>query len=492
VSGYLLERFLEAASRFPDRRALVTRDGAVTYASLARMVAAAAGVLSETGEPGGRIALLSESSPEYVAALYGAWAAGLGVVGLNPALSADELVRLSRHADVAATVIDPAHPAAPVLREHLGARVPLVDLGDATAMQDGPGRPERAPEPDRDDLAQIIYTSGTTGHPKGVMLSHGNLAANTASIQRSLPISEDDRAFCILPFQYSYGSSVLHTHLSIGATVLIERSLMYPGAVLQRMVSEAATSFAGVPSTFYLLLDRTRLSDYDLSSLRYVTQAGGHMDHARISTFRELVPSADFFVMYGQTEASARLACLPSSDLDGRPGSAGKAIPGVELSVRDQEGLTLSAGQEGELWARGENTMLGYWNDAEATASVLVDGWLKTGDIGRVDEDGYVFLTGRSREFIKSGAYRVAPAEIEDVIRSVEGVRDVAVVGRDDSVLGEAIHAHVIAAGPGPDLERAIMRACSDRLARFKLPKQIHFRNDFPKTASGKIRKHLL
>jgi acyl-CoA synthetase (AMP-forming)/AMP-acid ligase II len=426
-----------------------------------------------------------------VAVLYGAWTAGLTVVGLNPALRGNELAGLARHAEVAAAVVDPAHPEASALGEALANQASVMTLDEATDLEGRATKAWRPTEPMSGDLAQIIYTSGTTGHPKGVMLSHGSLAANTASIQESLPIETDDRALCVLPFQYSYGSSVLHTHLSVGATVLLERSLLYPRIVLERMSEGGATSFAGVPSTFYLLLDRTELTNHDLSTLRYVTQAGGRMDPERIERFRELVPSAEFFVMYGQTEASARLACLPAAELARRSASAGKAIPGVELSVRAEDGTELPAGTRGEVWARGDNVMLGYWNDAEATAAVRAGGWLKTGDIGHLDEDGYLFLTGRARGFIKSGAYRIAPAEIEDVIRSVDGVRDVAVVGRDDPVLGEAIHAHVIAPA-GLELERAIKRACARRLARFKLPKEIHFREEFPRTASGKIRKHLL
>jgi acyl-CoA synthetase (AMP-forming)/AMP-acid ligase II len=492
MSALLLQRFLESVARVPDKTALASRDREVDYASLGRMAAAAAARLSRITRPGDRIAILGESTPEYVAVLYGAWSAGLTVVGLNPALRGNELAGLARHAEVAAAVVDPAHAEASALGEALANQASVMTLDEATSAEGRATKEWRPIEPTSGDLAQIIYTSGTTGNPKGVMLTHGNLAANTASIQESLPIDTDDRALCVLPFQYSYGSSVLHTHLSLGATVLLERSLMYPRTVLDRMTTERATSLAGVPSTFHLLMDRTDLGEHDLSALRYVTQAGGRMDPERITKFRASVPGADFFVMYGQTEASARLACLPPEDLSRKSGSVGRAIAGVRLSVRGDDGMEMPEGRQGEVWAQGANVMLGYWKDPAGTAAVLVDGWLRTGDLGHMDEDGYVFLEGRARDFIKSGAYRIAPAEIEDVIRSVEGVRDVAVVGRQDPMLGEAIHAYVLAPVPGPELERAVMRACVQRLARFKLPHQIHFRGDFPRTASGKIQKHLL
>jgi len=509
VTRLLLERFVDAARRVPDRVAIAPRDGAVTYGELLRMSGAAASRIPALAPAGARLALLSENSPTYAAALYGAWGAGQAVVGLNPILKTEELERILRHADARTLAVDPAHPEAEALTERVGDGVRVVSLDELVRPPAGGGggalpvlddlhtlsalpAPSALPTPSADAVAAIVYTSGTTGHPKGVTLSHGNLAANTASIQASLPIEETDRALCVLPFQYSYGASVLHTHLTLGATLLLERSLMYPHQVLERATGERITSFAGVPSTFYLLLDRTDLSSFDLGALRYLTQAGGRMDPSRIAALRALLPEAAFYVMYGQTEASARLACLPAEELDRRPGSAGRAIPGVELEIRDEGGDPLPPGGQGEVYARGENVMVGYWADPEESSKVLTGGWLRTGDLGRMDADGYLFLEGRAREMIKSGAYRIAPAEIEEVIRRVEGVFDVAVVGADDPVLGEAIHAHVVARDPGPPTRRAIMSACKEHLARYKLPKHIHFREELPRTASGKVRKHLL
>ena len=196
--------------------------------------------------------------------------------------------------------------------------------------------------------------------------------------------------------------------------------------------------------------------------------------------------------MYGQTEATARLAYVPPDQLDRKVGSAGKAIPGVELRVRDSAGRDLEVGDLGEVCARGGNVMMGYWADPQETEKVLRDGWLRTGDLGHLDEEGYLFLTGRAREMIKTGAHRVSPAEIEEVIHSVAGVDDVAVVGMDDEVLGEAIKACVISTTPTARLKQDVQKVCRDRLPLFKVPKVVEFRTDFPRTASGKIRRHLL
>jgi len=219
--------------------------------------------------------------------------------------------------------------------------------------------------------AAIIYTSGTTGRPKGVTLSHGNLAANVRSILQYLNLGPTDRVLNVLPFYYSYGNSVLHTHLAVGGTLILENNLLYPHNVLTTLARERATGFSGVPSTFAILLSRASLENHDLSSLRYMTQAGGAMAPALIERLRRAVPHIRFFVMYGQTEATARLAWLPPEMLDAKPGSIGIAIPGVRLELRDEQGRPVPTGETGEIWASGDNIMQGYWRDPEQTRKVI-------------------------------------------------------------------------------------------------------------------------
>jgi acyl-CoA synthetase (AMP-forming)/AMP-acid ligase II len=487
----LLDRLLRVVARLPERECIVDGDRRVTYGEVGAEVLAVGAKLRERIGPGDRVAVLMDNSPEYVAACYGTWIAGGAVVGLNTALKAPALAHLIGHCGASCLLTDPAHPEVAALRCLLPGDVAILPVEPGMGLQTGPATDDVAPILDT-SLASLVYTSGTTGHPKGVMLSHRNLETNTNAICAYLAINERDRSLCVLPFSYSYGASVLHSHLATGATLVAEKSFMYPHRVLERMVAERVTSFAGVPSTFYLLLRRTDLAAYDLSSLRYVTQAGGRMDPDRIRQLRDLIPEADFVVMYGQTEATARLAYVPPDQLDRKVGSAGKAIPGVELRVRDYAGRDLEVGDLGEVCARGENVMMGYWADPQETEKVLRDGWLRTGDLGHMDAEGYLFLTGRAREMIKTGAHRVSPAEIEEVIHSVAGVDDVAVVGMDDDVLGEAIKACVISTTPTARLKQDVQKACRDRLPLFKVPKVVEFKTDFPRTASGKIRRHLL
>lgn len=494
MTALLPSRFLAVAAQWPDRCAV--RQGAVStsFGELAKRASVLAQRLRQHVQPGDRVALIIENSPEYVVSCYGVWLAGGIVVGLNTALKPDDLRWQIEHCEARAIIAEAKHWQA--LSAGLNAALVAASLLIASddwgqLMRSATEVAVDAAALSADMPAQIIYTSGTTGRPKGVLLSHGNLAANVSAIQEYLAIRDDDVALCVLPFFYSFGNSVLHTHLTKGNTLVLENSLMYPQTVVQQMQEQRVTAFYGVPSTYYILLARAQLHAGALGSLRYCAQAGGAMDPVRIERFCAALPALDFVVMYGQTEASARLSWLPPADRLRKSGSVGIPIPGIEISVRNENGIELDAGAIGEVCARGPNVMLGYWRDPEATRQVLRDGWLYTGDVGYRDQEGYLFLVGRSKEMIKSGAHRISPREIEEIIGTVPGVDDVAVIGVDDELLGQTIKACVIA--PEDEaLRRSILRTCRERLPLYKLPKSVEFYTEFPRTASGKIQKHLL
>jgi acyl-CoA synthetase (AMP-forming)/AMP-acid ligase II len=342
------------------------------------------------------------------------------------------------------------------------------------------------------DLASIIYTSGTTGSPKGVTLSHGNLSTNIDSILQYLQLTGKDSILNVLPFYYSYGNSILHTHLAVGGSMLLENSLVYPHRVIERIANETVSGFSGVPSTFALLLGRVNLSDYNLSGLRYLTQAGGAMAPALTDKLLAALPQTQIFIMYGQTEASARLTYLPPEQIREKRGSIGIAIPNTQIEVRDKQGRIAKPGETGEICAYGDNIMQGYWRDTEKTAQVLKDGWLYTGDLAHTDADGYLYIDGRSSDMIKSGANRISPKEIEEVILELNSVMEVAVVGAPNDMLGEIIKAFVVLKSDQAEDKKAIQRHCKQNLAIYKIPKSIEFIPELPKTASGKIKKYLL
>ncbi|MBE0616967.1 MAG: AMP-binding protein, partial [Proteobacteria bacterium] len=341
-------------------------------------------------------------------------------------------------------------------------------------------------------LAKIIYTSGTTGEPKGVMLRHRNLVANVRSIVEYLGLTERDRVMAVLPFFYVYGNSVLLTHAAVGGSLVVNQSLMYPNVILEQMTAEGVTGFSGVPSTFAILLNRSSIREHRFPALRYVTQAGGAMSPKLACEVREVLPQTDVFIMYGQTEASARLSYLPPADLLRKAGSIGRAIPGVRLQVLRPDGSPAGVGEVGEIVAQGDNVMAGYWGKPEETAQVLRAEGLWTGDLAKTDEEGYLYIVSRKSDMIKSGAHRIAPKEIEELIQEHPAVHEVAVFGVDDEILGEAIHACAVLKGGVRCTEKELTRFCRENLPAFKVPHKVEFRDDLPKTASGKIRKEEL
>jgi long-chain acyl-CoA synthetase len=337
--------------------------------------------------------------------------------------------------------------------------------------------------------AEIIFTSGSTGKPKGVMISHKNLIANTQSILAYLKLNSDDRMLVVLPFYYCYGLSLLHTHLRIGGSIVFNNSFIFLGAIINNLTGYKCTGFAGVPSHFQILL---RMSDSfkktSFPNLRYVTQAGGKLAPVFIDEFRDSFPNISFFVMYGQTEATARLSYLPPELYEKKKGSMGKGIPGVELKVINEKGESVKPGETGEVVAKGDNIMMGYFADPEGTRNALRNGWLYTGDLGTVDEDEYIYLTARKKEIIKVGGKRVSPKEIEAVILQLPEVVDCSIEGIEDKLQGEALKATIVLRKGTMKYvnEDTIKNHCSKHLALYKIPHIYDLKDQITISATGK------
>ena len=342
---------------------------------------------------------------------------------------------------------------------------------------------------DENRLAEILFTSGSTGVPKGVMLTHLNLRANTESILSYLKLTSNDSMLLVLPLYYCYGLSVLHTHLKVGASIFLNNNFILLGSVIGNLIKYESTGFAGVPSHFQMLLRKSQtFKNTDFPHLRYVTQAGGKLHEAFIEEFVTAFPTVDFFVMYGQTEATARLTYLPSTLVKSKIGSIGKPIPGVTLKVVDKDGKSVGVGEVGEIVVKGDNIMKGYFNDPVGTSETLKDGWLYTGDLGKTDEEGFVFLTARKKGILKIGGERISPKEIEEVIVSIPEVIDSTVIAIYDELLGEAIKAIVVVNEDSDhdDLRSKILNLCKQKLASSKTPKVIEFTSKFALNSIGK------
>lgn len=456
-------------------------------------------------ERGERVLLALENGRSFVSCYLGTLKAGAVAVPVAPGARSDRLPVAVDDCRPRLAVVDAATAKGADVLDALRL-VPTL-LVDGAAANDAGVSGARALSvaldeahdvvPPRDvspaDLAAIIYTSGSTGAPKGVMLSHGNFVSNARAIVEYLSLTAADRVLCALPFSYVYGLSLLHTHLVAGGSLYLENRVAFPNVLLDGLQQGAVTGFAGVPSTFALLLHRSRLDEAVAPHLRYVTVAGGAMPPERIAEWRRRGPRAEFFVMYGATEAAARLTYLPPADLDRKAGSIGRPIAGVTIRIVSPEGADVPAGEVGELVASGPNIARGYWNDPEETARRFSPLGYHTGDLGYVDAEGYLFLTGRSREMIKVGANRVGPREIEDVLQRHEAVHETAVVGAPHDLLGESPVAFVALTTPLPDAENVLRAYCAQRLTHYKVPTRIIVLDELPKLPeSGKVARAAL
>jgi acyl-CoA synthetase (AMP-forming)/AMP-acid ligase II len=293
----------------------------------------------------------------------------------------------------------------------------------------------------------------------------------------------------VLPFHYCYGLSLLHTHLKIGGAVVLNNTFIFLGSVINDLNKYKCTGFAGVPSHFQILLRKTTsFLEMDFPHLRYVTQAGGKLHHVFIKEFTRAFPKTKFFVMYGQTEATARLSYLPPELIEKKKGSIGKGIPNVKLEVVDEKDVPVHPGETGEIIAKGDNIMLGYLNDPESTAKTLRNGWLHTGDLARKDKDGFIYIVARTKEILKVRGKRISPKEIEEIIVSVPSVVDCSIEGFDDELLGEGIKAIVVLKeGSDQETEKEhILESCKKNLTPYKIPQVFEFVNRIKISDSGK------
>jgi acyl-CoA synthetase (AMP-forming)/AMP-acid ligase II len=347
------------------------------------------------------------------------------------------------------------------------------------------------------DLAAIVYTSGSTGDPKGVMLTHRNMLTACASIASYLELREDEVILNVLPLAFDYGLYQMIMAFSVGARLVLERSFAFPAQTVRLLTEERVTGLPGVPTVFSTLLGLKSLREGDLPSVRYVTNTGAALPVKHIQMLRELLPAARIYSMYGLTECK-RCTYLPPEDIDRKPESVGIAIPNTEMWIVDEGGRRVGPGIVGKLVIRGATVMKGYWGKPEATAEKLKPGplpgeqVLHTGDYCRMDEEGYLYFVGRGDEIIKSRGEKVAPKEVENVLMGIPGVKEAAVIGVPDDLLGEAVKAFVVMEQGTAIGEAQIRNECRRRLETFMVPKHIDIVASLPRTDTAKINKRAL
>jgi len=506
----LLQDYLtDSAARLPDKIALVCQQQRVTYAELdARSNALAHALVARGVQRGDRVMVFADNTVETVVSFWATLKANAVVSIVNPLTKTDKLEYLLNDCRATALISDghigrvfapaaakSAHLKTTIVSGKLEATDGLpgyVSWDDALASGDRSAPPRNVTIDI--DLAAIIYTSGSTGEPKGVMLTHRNMLTAATSISTYLENVEDDVILGVLPLAFDYGLYQMIMAFRMGARLVLERSFAFPSQVLTVMAKEKVTGFPGVPTIFATIAGMKSLAQYDLSSIRYVTNTAAALPVKHILILKELFPQARIYSMYGLTECK-RCTYLPPKDLDRKPESVGIAIPNTELWIVDEEGNRVGPNTVGQLVIRGATVMKGYWEKPEATAKKLKPGPLPgemvlwTGDYCRLDDEGYLYFVGRMDDVIKSRGEKVAPKEVENALMNVTGVREAAVIGVPDELLGHAVKAFVVL-DPGVDMtEKELIKECQKRLESFMVPKTIVIVPELPKTTTGKIKK---
>lgn len=445
--------------------------------------------------PGDRVLVMMPNSPDVTATFHAVWRLGAVIVPVTPHLTASEVRYLLESSGVSIAI------TCPVLQTRLTeASAGIASFRELlTIGGDGPNNIAQevaAAEPIRstyatadDDLALLLYTSGTTGNPKGVMLTHRNLDANaraTAEVVRPPPQTMHAH---ILPLSHSFGVLCMNMDALQGC-----RSVILPRfdchQFFEAIQEFQVKRFAAVPTVLnYMLLYPDR-DKFDCSSLEYVSSGGAALPEEIRRHFEEEF-HCKVLRGYGLSEAAPTVSALGEVDWP-RPGSVGKPLPGVDVLITDDVGRPVPPGTHGEICVRGANVMKGYWNDPEATRAVMRDGWLRTGDIGRLDADGYLYITDRLKDIIIKGGENISPRQIEEVMMQHPAVAEVAVIGVPSDAFGEDVGA-VVVLRPGHDATESELRAfTSHHIARFKVPVRVFIRGSLPKNSLGKVLKREL
>ncbi|WP_024794943.1 class I adenylate-forming enzyme family protein [Tomitella biformata] len=488
-----------SAARVPDREALIFEDAAYTYAELDAQVDRAAAVLLERGvAKGDRVALMSTNTDRFVIAFYAAARVGAVVVPVNPASAAPELDYLIRDSGAAALIFDPALHVA--VRKALANGLPdglrifstyavdgFEDLFALAAEQ--PGGPVEV-EVAESDNAQILYTSGTTGNPKGALFDHYRVLWEATACIATVGLKDADRLLHVAPLYHAAELNILLVPGTlIGATHVVHSSFD-PAKVMETIERERITMFFGVPTIFQFLLRLPNLADRDVAAWRTGFYGAAPMPATAVQQLVAAFPTVEFMNLCGQTEAGPGGIFLNHEQVVARPDASGRqALITMEVRVVDPEGNDVAAGEVGEMILRGPTMMKEYWNKPEATAETMRDGWIHTGDLTRLDADGYMTLVDRLKDMIITGGHNVYSIEVENAIAANPAVLDCAVISRPHEDYGESIVAVVtLKDGAALDLQE-LREFCGERITHYKLPHDLVVVDAIPRNPSGKILK---
>jgi len=504
----LHDTLLLKAVEAPHKTAVVVEGKPYTYEQLTDQVCRLANALQARGlERGDRVAIYMDNTWPCVISIYATLLAGGVFLVVNPQTKADKLEFILNDSDARFLLTD-AHLAntfVPLLPQlpHLVCTIssgksldhPRIEFFDTVLAAADDKTPAEINNPL--DLAALIYTSGSTGNPKGVMQTHQSMLFAASSLIEYLRLSASDKILCVLPVAFDYGLYQLLMSIKLGATLVLERSFTFPAQIFARMEEQGVTVFPGVPTIFAMLLSIHGREALSFPNITRITNTAAALPDDFVPRLREIFPNALIYRMYGLTECK-RVSYLEPELAHELPGSVGKAIPGTEVYLLSAEGEPVPAGETGILHVRGPHVMLGYWKQPELSARMLKPGKfpgervLCTQDFFRMDAQGFLYFVGRNDDIIKTRGEKVSPVEVENAMHAIPGIREVAVVGVADEVLGQAVRAYVVLHPEVTLTDKQIRLQCMARLENFMVPRDIVICADLPKTTTGKVSKKLL
>ncbi|GAB4337761.1 MAG: class I adenylate-forming enzyme family protein [Candidatus Abyssubacteria bacterium] len=492
------------AERYPDKSAFEWGSEVRTYAEFLKEVDLLAAALQKTlgVKKGDRVALVLGNDIAFPLTFFAAARIGAVSVPINTRFVAKEIAYILNNCGASVAVVHPEYWNE-CLRARKSARhlAHMISAGSQGAASDGlelRALLEKAQGDvsevavDESDLACIFYTAGTMGKPKGAECTHRNIAANCINIELVTKVTADDRQLICVPLFHPTGChSQLIFGVYVGCTSVIQRHFN-SDQTLTLLGKASISTLVGVPTIYWLLLAQMKLKDYDCSSLRNIIYGGAPASPELVRRLREEFPSARLGNGYGLTECSSLATYLPDEYAMQKPDSVGPPVPTMEVRIVNDSGYDVARGKIGEVLLKGPSVVEGYWQDVEATRETFRNGWLHTGDMGRLDEEGFLYIVDRKKDMIIRGGENIYCVEIENVLESHPGVFQAAVVGEPDKVFGEQVKAYIVP-NPGHSLtEDEILDFCDEHLADFKIPKYIEFVDALPRNPAGQVDKRVL
>jgi len=493
----LRDGLLQAAAAVPDKPAIIADDDVCTYAQLHDRAARLAGHLCAHGvQPGDRVAVYLDNGWPCAVAIYGILLAGGVFVVINPQTKTEKLHFVLDDCATVGLITDEhlAQQYKPAITGLEQLQLVITDLVDL--VQNAPRQEQPVPV-DPGDLAALIYTSGSTGEPKGVMQTQGSMVFAAHSIIEYLTLAPEDRILLVLPMAFDYGLYQLLMSVFVGATLVVERSFVFPGRVYDVMRRHQVTVLPGVPTIFAVMQSSLLKAPLVFPDVRLVTNTAAALHPTLLPALGDLFPNARIYKMYGLTECK-RVSYLDPDLLAEHPDSVGVAIPGTSVSLHTPTGEPVAPGEPGILHVHGPHVMLGYWHRPEATARMLTEGSepgervLIAQDWFTQDENGLLYFVGRSDDIIKTRGEKVSPLEVEKMLCRLEGIIQAAVIGVPDAHLGEQIHAFVVKNTDATVTEQEVRRFCAEQLENFMVPQKVVFLAELPKTGNNKVDKKQL